>query len=182
MKHLDFLTTWAFPHPKVRCCFSSLWKTETCVYGILTTAVLLLFCIIHSSLPPDALPATCLAVTSLKTAYAVGSLLQTNWKARAPTSYSRKFTVAGLRRGVTPWTFRKVTSLMYRYAAKQLPRSPCKCIQLEFSFSMNISCLSTKFIPKHADRERKANGCCGWNVSQILWISLTHPEPTEANL
>lgn len=50
------------------------------------------------------------------------------------------------------------------------------------SAGMNISCLSTNFIPKHADRERKANGCCGWNVSQILWISLTNPEPTEANL
>lgn len=161
--HLDFLTTWAFPHPKVRCCFSSLWKTETCVYGILTTAVLLLFCIIHSSLPPDALPATCLAVTSLKTACAAGSLLQTNWKPRAPTSYSRKFTVAGLRRGVTPWTLRKVISLMYWYAAKQLPRSPCKCIQLEFSFSNHEYFLSVHKIHPKTCRQ-------GEESKRVLWL------------
>lgn len=129
----------------------------------LTTAVLLLFCIIHSSLPPDALPATCLAVTSLKTAYAVGSLLQTNWKPRAPTSYSRKFTVAGLRRGVTPWTFRKVISLMYWYAAKQLPRSLCKCIQLEFSFSKHEYFLSVhKIYPKTCRK--------GEESKRVLWL------------
>lgn len=70
---------------------------------------------------------------------------------------------AGLRRGVTPWTLRKVISLMYWYAAKQLPRSPCKCIQLEFSFSNHEYFLSVHKIHPKTCRQ-------GEESKRVLWL------------